>query len=60
MALDGMWAWQSAVRARGLEPRGVYPCKNFIRCGGEMMLIPSNGVLWWRRWMTNQNNHSGN
>jgi len=53
LALDGMWAWQTAVRRRGLEPRGVYPCKDFIRCGGEMMLIASNGVLWWRRWLTN-------
>jgi len=51
-ALDGMWAWQTAVRARGLAPRGVYPCKNFIRCAGEMILIPSNGVLWWRLWTT--------
>ena len=50
LALDGTWAWQTAVRRRGLEPRGVYPCKNFIRCRGEMQLVAGNGVFWWRRW----------
>ena len=49
MILDGMWAWQTAVRERGLEPRGVYPCKNFIRCAGEMIVVSSNRGLGWRR-----------
>ncbi len=39
LALEGMEAWQTAVRARGAEPRGVFPCKNHIRCGGEMKLF---------------------
>ena len=36
-AMDGSDAWQSSVRNRGAEPRGIYPCKNFIRCQGEMV-----------------------
>jgi hypothetical protein len=36
-AVEGSEAWQTAVRARGLEPRGVYPCRNFVRCQGEMI-----------------------
>ncbi len=39
MAIEGTETWQAAVRARGAEPRGVYPCKNFARCGGEMKLV---------------------
>ncbi len=39
LTLEGSEAWVTAVRARGGEPRGVYPCDNFIRCGGEMKLI---------------------
>ncbi len=39
LALEGQETWQAAVRARGAEPRGVYPCENFIRCGGEMQLV---------------------
>ncbi len=48
LALEGEEAWQAAMRARGAEPRGVFPCKNYIRCRGEMMLAddkikPSKG-----------------
>ncbi len=32
----GMDAWKAAVRARGCEPRGIYPCENYATCGGEM------------------------
>jgi hypothetical protein len=39
LALEGRLAWQTAVKAEGAEPRGVFPCQNFIRCGGEMVLI---------------------
>ncbi|MBI2836199.1 MAG: hypothetical protein HYX85_00705 [Chloroflexi bacterium] len=39
LALDGAESWQTAQRGRGEEPRGVFPCKNFIRCHGEMQLI---------------------
>ena len=39
LALDGMEAWQEAQRNRGLEPRGVFPCKYNYKCQGEMMLV---------------------
>jgi len=39
LALEGQEAWATAVRARGGEPRGVIPCKNYIRCGGEIILV---------------------
>jgi hypothetical protein len=35
----GADAWIASVRARGAEPRGIYPCKDYIRCGGEMVII---------------------
>jgi hypothetical protein len=45
MAIEGSEAWGIAVRVRGLEPRGVYPCKNYIRCQGEMVLQTKKGWL---------------
>jgi len=48
LAYDGMAAWHAAARARGIRPRGVLPCKNYIRCGGE--IVP---VVWWREWLKN-------
>ncbi|MBI2848336.1 MAG: hypothetical protein HYX83_04090 [Chloroflexi bacterium] len=39
MALEGTDGWQSAVRDRGETPRGVYPCRNYIRCRGEMQIV---------------------
>jgi len=38
LVLDGMEAWRVSVRARGAEPRGVFLCENFVRCGGEMVI----------------------
>ncbi|MGP8079353.1 MAG: hypothetical protein ACLPVI_02445 [Dehalococcoidales bacterium] len=38
-ALDGMEAWQEAQRKRGCEPRGLFPCKYYTRCQGEMILV---------------------
>ena len=38
-AFEGMVAWQAAARARGIEPRGVLPCKNYVRCGGEIVEV---------------------
>jgi hypothetical protein len=38
MAVEGSESWQNATRERGQEPRGIYPCKNYIRCQGEMIL----------------------
>ncbi len=39
LALEGAQAWQAAVRARGDEPRGLFPCENYMRCHGEMQLV---------------------
>ena len=38
LAIEGSDSWKNAVRERGQEPRGVYPCKNYIRCQGEMLV----------------------
>ena len=38
IALEGKEAWEKGVRARGDKPRGIIPCKNYARCGGEMQL----------------------
>ena len=46
LAYDGMEAWHAAARARGIEPRGVLPCKNYMRCGGEIVEVKEhNGLL---------------
>ena len=47
LALDGTAAWHTFLKGRGDEPRGVFPCKNWIRCHGEM-------VDW-----KDKNNHNG-
>ena len=39
LAFDGMEAWQEAQRTRGTETRGVFPCKYFAQCQGEMILV---------------------
>jgi hypothetical protein len=39
LAIDGMEAWQEAQRNRGCEPRGLFPCKYFAQCQGEMQLV---------------------
>ncbi len=39
LALEGKEAWANSVRARGGKPRGIIPCKHYIRCGGEMQLL---------------------
>jgi len=39
LALEGQKAWEMAARARGTEPRGIIPCKNFVSCGGEMIFV---------------------
>ena len=48
LALEGQEAWQDAVRGRGEEPRGVFPCMNYIRCHGEMKPIDSR-IYWLRK-----------
>jgi len=47
LALEGKWAWEAACRARGVEPRGILPCKNYVRCGGEIRVVAA-----WRQWLT--------
>ena len=37
LALEGTVSWHAFVRERGDEPRGLFPCKNWIRCHGEMI-----------------------
>lgn len=39
LAYDGMEAWHIAARSRGVEPRGILPCKNYMRCGGELVEV---------------------
>ncbi len=48
-ALEGREAWEAAARARGVAPRGILPCKNFVRCSGEINLVANGRVArWWR------------
>jgi len=42
LALAGQGAWEKAARARGIKPRGILPCQNYIRCGGEIHLVKNN------------------
>ncbi len=44
LAIEGKEAWEAACRARGVKPRGILPCKNYIRCGGEIKVVVS-----WRQ-----------
>ena len=37
LALEGTAAWHAFVLAKGEEPRGIFPCENYIRCGGQMI-----------------------
>ena len=43
MAIEGALAWHESVRARGGEPRGLFPCENYRNCGGEMTIVKSKG-----------------
>jgi hypothetical protein len=66
LALEGRQAWAAAARARGTEPRGIIPCGNFVRCGGEMVLVDDSRIAQWRqrlgrafRKKENSNNEAG-
>jgi hypothetical protein len=39
LALDGTEAWQNAQLSRGQTPRGLFPCKYYFQCKGEMVLV---------------------
>ena len=45
LAFEGKAAWEATCREQGIEARGVLPCKDYIRCGGEIVLA----VSWHRR-----------
>ncbi len=51
LALEGKEAWETTVRASGAEPRGVLPCENYVRCGGEMKVVTDNMVIRCSRWL---------
>ena len=38
LALQGTAAWQNFIREKGQEPRGLFPCRHWIRCQGEMII----------------------
>jgi hypothetical protein len=39
LVVEVMEAWQEAQRNRGLETRGIFPCKYSFQCQGEMFLV---------------------
>lgn len=39
LALDGADAWENSCLVRGEEPRGVFPCKYYFQCKGQMILV---------------------
>ena len=39
LIVDGMDAWREAQKNRGVEPRGIFPCKYNFQCHGEMFLV---------------------
>jgi hypothetical protein len=49
LAFEGMAAWHASARARGIEPRGILPCRNYIRCGGEIVEVNEEGHGWLRK-----------
>ena len=49
MALEGKAAWEAAATARGIKPRGIMPCQNYARCGGEIILVTDDGLDNWKQ-----------
>ncbi|MFC1981955.1 hypothetical protein ACFLUN_00555 [Chloroflexota bacterium] len=60
LALEGKWAWEAASRARGIEPRGVIPCENYVRCGGEIILVNDSRFSRFLQEVRNMLNRRGN
>ena len=54
--LEGSIAWEETVRSHGSEPRGVFPCKNHVSCGGELRFVENSKVASWYRRITKQDN----
>jgi hypothetical protein len=57
LAFEGMAAWHASARARGIEPRGILPCRNYIRCGGEIIMVNEEGYGWLRKLFGRRNNN---
>ena len=49
LALSGRETWEKTCRAHGAEPRGIIPCKNYIRCRGEIRPVVDDRVARWHR-----------
>jgi len=49
LAFEGQAGWAKSARERGAEPRGVIPCKNYVRCQGEMIAVQERRGLFGRR-----------
>jgi hypothetical protein len=43
MALQGTASWHEFLREQGIEPRGLFACRNWIRCHGEMQAWDGKG-----------------
>ena len=52
LAFDGKEAWAATARTHGANPRGILPCGNFVRCGGEMRVVIDNGFTRAYRWLS--------
>ncbi len=48
-ALEGQEAWEASAKARGAEPRGIYPCQNYARCGGELQWVEQKRTFLFGR-----------
>ena len=49
MALEGQAAWEASAINRGIKPRGIMPCQNYARCGGEIILVTDSRVDNWQQ-----------
>ena len=49
MALEGQAAWEASAIKRGMKPRGIMPCRNYARCGGEIILVTDSRVDNWQQ-----------
>ena len=43
LALQGTESWHQFVRENGEEPRGLFACRNWIRCHGELQAWDGTG-----------------
>ncbi|MFC1991208.1 hypothetical protein ACFLVC_00505 [Chloroflexota bacterium] len=45
LILEGAEAWQMSVIDRNAMPRGLFPCQNYMQCGGEMEPPKGKGLF---------------